>query len=110
MPHVHIFRGRRMLSATKSEIDLREVKAPRNIVVDCDAGIDDALALIILLAGHTDRRINIKAITCVNGNTKVDNVVKNVFRTLNVCDCMDVSYYISYIRDHTSLACLKRRY
>lgn len=83
----------RMLPATKFEIDMREVDAPRNIIVDCDAGIDDALALIILLAGHADRRINIKAITCVNGNTKVDNVVRNVFRTLHVCNCKDVSIY-----------------
>jgi len=80
-----------MLPAAKSEIDMREVETPRNIIVDCDAGIDDALALIILLAGHTDKRLNIKAITCVNGNTKVDNVVRNVFRTLHVCNCTDVS-------------------
>ncbi|XP_011157223.1 inosine-uridine preferring nucleoside hydrolase [Solenopsis invicta] len=82
-----------MLSATKSEIDMRKVEAPRNIIVDCDAGIDDALALIILLAGHTDKRVNIKAITCVNGNTKVDNVVRNVFRTLHTCNCMDIPVY-----------------
>ncbi|XP_071565882.1 nucleoside hydrolase-like isoform X1 [Temnothorax nylanderi] len=82
-----------MLSAAKSEIDMREVKAPRNIIVDCDAGIDDALALIVLLAGHTDGRIHVKAITCVNGNTKVDNVVRNVFRTLNVCNCTDIPVY-----------------
>ena len=73
---------------------MHEVEAPRNIIVDCDAGIDDALALIILLANHTTKRLNVKAITCVNGNTKVSNVVKNVFRTLHVCDCTDVSYCI----------------
>ncbi|KAL6266964.1 hypothetical protein P5V15_000048 [Pogonomyrmex californicus] len=82
-----------MLPAAKSEIEMREVVPPRNIIVDCDAGIDDALALIILLAGHTDKRLNVKAITCVNGNTKVDNVVRNVFRTLHACDCMDIPVY-----------------
>lgn len=82
-----------MLPATKSEINMCEVEAPRNIIVDCDAGIDDALALIVLLAGHTDKRLNIKAITCVNGNTRVDNVVRNVFRTLQVCDCTDIPVY-----------------
>lgn len=83
----------KMLSTAKLEIDMREVDAPKNIIVDCDAGIDDALALIVLLAGHTDKRINVKAITCVNGNTKVNNVVINVFRTLYVCNCTDVSIY-----------------
>ncbi|XP_011695317.1 PREDICTED: inosine-uridine preferring nucleoside hydrolase-like [Wasmannia auropunctata] len=82
-----------MLSAAKSEIDMGKVVTPRSIIVDCDAGIDDALALIILLAGHTDKSLNIKAITCVNGNTKVDNVVRNVFRTLHVCDCTDIPVY-----------------
>ena len=61
------------------------------VVIDCDAGIDDALALIILIAAHKQEKIQIKAITCVNGNTSVNNVVKNVFRTLDVCKATDVS-------------------
>jgi inosine-uridine nucleoside N-ribohydrolase len=80
-----------MLAVTKSAIVMRKVEAPRNIIVDCDAGIDDALALFILLAGHREKIINVKAITCVNGNTTVNNVIKNVFRTLHVCECTDVS-------------------
>lgn len=80
-----------MLPVIKSEIDMRKIKAPKSIIVDCDAGLDDALALIILLAGHVTREIEIKAVTCVNGNTNVDNVVKNVFRTLDVCGCQEVS-------------------
>lgn len=94
-----------MLPAAKSEIYMREVEAPRSIIVDCDAGIDDALALIVLLAGHTDKRVNIKAVTCVNGNTNVDNVVRNVFRTLECCDCTDVSWVIRL----QVLFCVRRR-
>ncbi|KMQ91371.1 pyrimidine-specific ribonucleoside hydrolase riha, partial [Lasius niger] len=82
-----------MLPATKSEIDMRKVEAPKSIIVDCDAGLDDALALIVLLAGHVDFKIEIKAVTCVNGNTNVDNVVKNVFRTLDVCECQEIPVY-----------------
>ncbi|KAG5314015.1 IUNH hydrolase, partial [Acromyrmex insinuator] len=82
-----------MLPTRKSEINMHEVEVSRNIIVDCDAGIDDALALIVLLASHTTKRLNIKAITCVNGNTKVSNVVRNVFRTLHVCDCTDIPVY-----------------
>ncbi|KAK1126831.1 hypothetical protein K0M31_004453 [Melipona bicolor] len=63
------------------------------VIIDCDAGIDDALALIILIAAHKQEKIQIKAITCVNGNTSVDNVVKNVFRTLNVCKVTDIPVF-----------------
>lgn len=69
---------------------------PKNIIVDCDAGIDDALALIILLTAHKKKEVIVKAITCVNGNTTVDNVVKNVFRTLEVCHVTDVSYIVPF--------------
>lgn len=65
--------------------------AETKVIIDCDAGIDDALALIILIAAHKQKKIQIEAITCVNGNTTVDNVVKNVFRTLDVCKATDVS-------------------
>nr|XP_012230317.1 PREDICTED: inosine-uridine preferring nucleoside hydrolase-like [Linepithema humile] len=82
-----------MLRITKSAIVMRKVKTPRNIIVDCDAGIDDALALFILLAGHREKIVHVKAITCVNGNTKVNNVIKNVFRTLHACKCTDIPVY-----------------
>lgn len=82
-----------MLGATRSAIAMHKVKAPKNIIVDCDAGIDDALALFILLTGHKEALVNVKAITCVNGNTTVNNVVKNVFRTLHVHECTDIPVY-----------------
>lgn len=64
----------------------------KKIIIDCDAGIDDALALIILIAAHKQEQIEIKAITCVHGNTTVDNVIKNVYRTLDVCNATHVSF------------------
>lgn len=70
----------------------------KTIIIDCDAGVDDALALIILIAAHKQKQIQIKAITCVNGNTAVNNVIKNVFRTLDVCKATDVSYVTLYIK------------
>ena len=65
----------------------------KTIIVDCDAGVDDALALIILIAAHKQKQIQIKAITCVNGNTALDNVIKNVFRTLDVCEATDIPVF-----------------
>ncbi|OXU30884.1 hypothetical protein TSAR_002605 [Trichomalopsis sarcophagae] len=62
----------------------------QKIIVDCDAGTDDALALTMLIAAHKQKKIEIMAITCVTGNTYVDNVINNVFRTLHVCDAVDI--------------------
>lgn len=54
------------------------------ILIDTDAGTDDALALFILLKAHQspDNPIKIVGITTVNGNTSLDNVLKNVTRVL----------------------------
>lgn len=65
-----------------------------NIIIDCDAGIDDALALYLLLVAHKEQRVCIEAVTCVFGNTTVDNVVKNVFRVLELFDDNNVSHII----------------
>ncbi|XP_012262666.2 inosine-uridine preferring nucleoside hydrolase-like isoform X2 [Athalia rosae] len=65
----------------------------KRIIIDCDAGIDDALALVILAAAHKVNKIEILAITCVNGNTNVVNVVHNVFRTLKACDIENIPVY-----------------
>lgn len=67
--------------------------AIKKIIIDCDCGTDDAVALVLLLSAHKLKKIEIKAITCVAGNAPVDCVVKNVFRTLQVCDSLDVRHY-----------------
>lgn len=46
----------------------------KNIIFDCDPGIDDALALMMAFA---DENINIKAITVVGGNLDIGNTLKN---------------------------------
>lgn len=53
------------------------------LVIDTDAGVDDAQAIMLALA-HPD--VQVEAITTVTGNTHVDNVVPNVFTTLAVMD------------------------
>ncbi|XP_046736193.1 pyrimidine-specific ribonucleoside hydrolase RihA-like [Diprion similis] len=63
------------------------------VIVDCDAGIDDALALILLAGAHKLNKIQLLAVTCVNGNTNVENVVNNVFRTLQTCGLADIPVY-----------------
>ena len=61
------------------------------MVVDTDPGTDDALALYMLLAAQKQEVINLLAITCVNGNTSVDNGVINTLRVLQSVNRLDVS-------------------
>jgi len=50
------------------------VTAPRPIVVDCDTGIDDSLALLYLLASDDAELV---AITCSSGNIEAEQVARN---------------------------------
>jgi len=59
---------------------------PRNIFLDVDTGVDDALAL--LLAARSPN-LNIKGVTCVSGNVPVDLVVRN---TLDVLEAAGASH------------------
>ncbi len=64
--------------------------APK-FIIDTDAGVDDAGALMVALDAHKRGEIELCAITCVTGNTGVKNVLVNVFRVLDVMGCPDVS-------------------
>ncbi|CAL8139595.1 unnamed protein product [Orchesella dallaii] len=57
----------------------------RKVIIDTDAGVDDAVALFLALAAHKDPKspFEIIAITAVLGNTTVDNVCRNVFTVLD---------------------------
>lgn len=63
--------------------------AKMKIVIDCDAGIDDAQALMIALSHEVD----VLAITCTFGNVDVDQVSKNVLKILDVCERTDIPVY-----------------
>ena len=45
------------------------------IIVDTDAGVDDAVAFLLLL---NDPAVEVKAITTVSGNVSVDKVTRNI--------------------------------
>lgn len=63
---------------------LDKPESPRKVIVDVDAGTDDAWALFMLLKAMDAGLCDIQAITCIHGNTDVDNVVRNVFRVLQI--------------------------
>jgi len=51
------------------------------VIVDCDAGIDDALAILFALAS---REVDCKAITTVSGNVDVFQSTENVLKILEL--------------------------
>lgn len=57
------------------------------IVMDVDTGVDDACALL-LAACHPG--LDLRAVTCVGGNTVVDDVVRNTLTVLDVAGRADV--------------------
>jgi len=53
----------------------------KKIIIDCDVGVDDALALI--LAFHSPE-LEAKAVTGVNGNVPLDQVFENIQKVLSL--------------------------
>lgn len=56
----------------------------RRIIIDCDPGHDDAVA--IMLAARNPK-LELLGITTVNGNQTLEKVTRNA---LNVCQCLDI--------------------
>ncbi|MFI1533721.1 nucleoside hydrolase [Streptomyces anandii] len=54
-------------------------RQPIPVIVDCDTGVDDALALLFAVR-HPG--LHLRAVTCVAGNTHVDQVVRNTLTVL----------------------------
>lgn len=59
----------------------------KSIILDVDTGIDDAMAIMFAVR-HPD--IDIKAISCVSGNTALENVLANTCKVLDVVSAPDV--------------------
>lgn len=53
----------------------------KKVIIDCDVGVDDALALI--LAFHSPE-LEVKAVTGVNGNVPLDQVFENIQKVLTL--------------------------
>jgi inosine-uridine nucleoside N-ribohydrolase len=63
------------------------------LIIDTDAGVDDAVALFLALgyeAKQLNSNIRVMAITCVFGNTAVNNVAQNVLKVLKTANRLDV--------------------
>ncbi|XP_019936435.2 inosine-uridine preferring nucleoside hydrolase [Paralichthys olivaceus] len=64
--------------------------AKKLVIIDTDCGIDDAQAIILALAAPN---IQILGVTCVFGNTAVDNVCQNVLKVLSVCEREEIPVF-----------------
>ena len=62
----------------------------RTIILDCDPGIDDALALILALASP---ELDVKAVTAVSGNRPVDQTFENARRLVALAGRADIPVF-----------------
>ncbi|WP_217210894.1 nucleoside hydrolase [Streptomyces sp. AC550_RSS872] len=60
---------------------------PIPVIIDCDTGVDDALALLFAVR-HPG--LDVRAVTCVAGNTDVDGVVRNTLTVLELAGTPDI--------------------
>ncbi len=60
---------------------------PKDIIIDCDVGIDDALAIMLALGS---KELRIRAITAVCGNVEVEKTSKNALKVLETFDARDI--------------------
>lgn len=60
----------------------------RKIIIDCDPGIDDALAIFLALASRTD--IEVLGLTCVKGNVALDKTYLNAQRICAAAGRLDI--------------------
>lgn len=65
----------------------------RRVIVDQDGGGDDAWALLMLLMNEKQYNVKVEAITCADGNTGLENSVRNAARILDGIGRRDVPLY-----------------
>ncbi|XP_068561096.1 inosine-uridine preferring nucleoside hydrolase-like isoform X1 [Cebidichthys violaceus] len=70
-------------SATRSTMS-------KKLLVDVDCGVDDAQAIMLALAAPN---VELLGITCVHGNTTVENVCKNTLRVLQACSKLEIPVF-----------------
>jgi len=62
----------------------------KKIILDCDPGHDDAVAIMLAIASE---EIDLLGITCVGGNATLDNTVLNSLKICTLLDRTDIKIY-----------------
>jgi pyrimidine-specific ribonucleoside hydrolase len=57
------------------------------IIIDCDTGTDDAMAIVVALASD---KLDIRGITTIGGNSHVEKTTKNTLKVLELCQAFDI--------------------
>lgn len=60
---------------------------PRPVILDCDPGHDDAIAIMLAVA---DPSIDLQLVTTVAGNVTLENTTRNAIRVLDMVDRSDI--------------------
>ena len=64
---------------------------PKKIIIDCDPGHDDAVAILLALA--SPQEIDVLGITSVAGNVPIELTTKNALRVCELAGCSSVNVY-----------------
>ena len=62
----------------------------KRVILDCDPGIDDALAIILAVKS---KKLQIEGITTVSGNTTIENSTKNTLKILTLLHQEKIAVY-----------------
>ena len=60
------------------------------IILDCDPGHDDAVAIML---AASSKEIDILGITCVGGNSGLNNTVNNALKVCTLIERTDIKVY-----------------
>ncbi|CAK9818095.1 Probable uridine nucleosidase 2 [Anthophora quadrimaculata] len=71
---------------------VRSTDTLEKIIIDTDAGADDAVAILLTLKSES-KGFKVIAITCSYGNTDLENVATNVLKILTVANRSDILVY-----------------
>ena len=63
---------------------------PKKIILDCDPGHDDAVAIMLAAAS---KEIEILGITCVGGNVGLDDTVNNALKVCTLIERTDLKVF-----------------
>lgn len=66
---------------------MSQTASPHKIILDCDPGHDDAVALLL---AHADPRIDLLAVTTIGGNQTLEKVTRNALGILTLIGATDV--------------------
>lgn len=66
------------------------ISRPTSVLLDCDPGIDDALAIAYLAAEHRAGAIDLAGLVCTAGNVGLDDTVRNARVWLDLAGAHDV--------------------